>query len=411
MLSTGRGSRVTARVEPRLISLREAAGSTIESMPVETAAGLAARQIATVSPTPSGEWLVSNVSKVGVIRLGGVQVMIEPKVPLERLFYLLSRGRGWGSWFEESVSLGTIAELYPAIAEAFTGWAERALSTGVLRGYREMRSAEPAIRGKWLVSEQIRIRHGMPLPAELQYDEFTADIAENQLVRSAIRRVLAFLGLPDSLYARLKRIDRQLAGVSVLARGGRLPVVQFDRRNARYRPVVALAELILTNGSYDHRVASTAATGFLLDLPRVFEQFVEVEVTQAARPHGGEVVAQFESALDRDGYARIRPDLVWRSSGRVRAVFDAKYKAEKPAGFPNADVYQMLAYCIRHRLTTGHLIYAAGNEVPRSYVIEQAGVEIVCHSLALDSSPAEISRQIDEIVDMSSREAVLSEAP
>ena len=26
-------------------------------------------------------------------------------------------------------------------------------------------------------------------------------------------------------------------------------------------------------------------------------------------------------------------------------MIDAKYKAEKPAGYPNADLYQLLAYC------------------------------------------------------------------
>lgn len=366
---------------------------------MDAAAGLAARQIASVSPTPSGGWLVSNVSKVGVVRFGPTQIAIEPKVPLERLFYLLARGQGWGTWFEDSIALGAVSDLYPAISEAFAELTERALNSGVLRSYLEMRSAEPAIRGKWMISEQIRIRHGLPLPAEIQYDDFTSDVPENQLLRSAARRLLSEPGLPSAVRARLKRIDRNLADVSVLARGACLPIVHFDRRSIRYQPAVALAQLILTNGSLDHRVASTAATGFLIDLPQVFEKFVEVEVTRAARRFGGEVLAQHTTSLDRDGLAQIKPDLLWRRDGRERAVFDAKYKAEKPAGFPNADVYQMLAYCVRHELSSGHLIYAAGNEIPRRYLIEQAGVTIICHSLALDRSPAELTHQIDQIVD------------
>jgi len=39
-------------------------------------------------------------------------------------------------------------------------------------------------------------------------------------------------------------------------------------------------------------------------------------------------------------------------------VVDAKYKAEKPSGFPNAGVYQMLAYCLRLGLPEGHLVNA-----------------------------------------------------
>jgi 5-methylcytosine-specific restriction enzyme subunit McrC len=58
----------------------------------------------------------------------------------------------------------------------------------------------------------------------------------------------------------------------------------------------------------------------------------------------------------------------------------------------------MITYCARHRLTRGHLIYAAGNEVPRRIVVEEAGIEVVCHAVALDQGPAEISAQINSIV-------------
>ena len=390
----------------RAIDLREAAGETLVSMPMETASTIARLGIASLAPTASGEWRVTGVSKVGVVRLGHIEVRIEPKVPLNRLFYLLARGNEWGTWFQDNVHLDTIDDLYPAIADAFATLAERVLRAGVLRSYRQMRSAEPAIRGKWLVAEQIRTRYGMPLPAELEYDEFTIDIAENQMVRSAARRVVQFPGLPSDLRARLLRLDLQLGEVSVLARGRSLPSVHFDRRNERYRPALALAELILTNGSLDHRVGGTNATGFLIDLPRVFEKFVETEVTRAARPYKGTVLPQWGTPLDHDGQVHIKPDLVWHHDGRVRAVFDAKYKAEKPAGFPNADVYQMLAYCVRHELSTGHLIYAAGNDVPARYTITKAGIEIYCHSLALDRDPLDIASQVDEIVALSARESL-----
>jgi len=40
---------------------------------------------------------------------------------------------------------------------------------------------------------------------------------------------------------------------------------------------------------------------------------------------------------------------------RPGAVVDAKYKAERASGFPNADLYQMLAYCTALGLRDGHL--------------------------------------------------------
>jgi len=197
----------------------------------------------------------------------------------------------------------------------------------------------------------------------------------------------------------LLEADRLLGEAAVLIRGDLIPTVHFTRKNERLRAALGLARLILTGGSLDHRVGGSASTGFLLNLAAVFEGFVEHEVRRSATRLGGSVVGQYATGLDIAGSVQIRPDIVWKRDGRVIAVMDAKYKAEKPSGFPNADVYQMLAYCVRHELPTGHLIYAAGNEQPARYTIAQSGTTIICHALDLDRSATEISAQIDHIVD------------
>ena len=69
------------------------------------------------------------------------------------------------------------------------------------------------------------------------------------------------------------------------------------------------------------------------------------------------------------------------------AVVDAKYKAEKPSGFPQADLYQLLAYCTVLGLHVGHLVYARGNEDPRVHSVVGADVSIHCHTLDLAQSP------------------------
>lgn len=84
----------------------------------------------------------------------------------------------------------------------------------------------------------------------------------------------------------------------------------------------------------------------------------------------------------------VRPDFVWTDGGVPRIVVDAKYKAEKPSGFPQADLYQMLAYCTVLGLPVGHLVYAKGEEQARTHSVVGSPVRIVAHTLDLELDPA-----------------------
>ena len=77
-------------------------------------------------------------------------------------------------------------------------------------------------------------------------------------------------------------------------------------------------------------------------------------------------------------------------------MVDAKYKAERPDGFPNADLYQMLAYCTVRRLPEGHLVYAKGNEPVNRHTVRRSDLVIHCHALELALPPVKLLQQIDQ---------------
>ncbi|WP_434581828.1 hypothetical protein [Carbonactinospora thermoautotrophica] len=84
-------------------------------------------------------------------------------------------------------------------------------------------------------------------------------------------------------------------------------------------------------------------------------------------------------------------------AGHVVGVADAKYKAERPGGFPDADPYQALAYATALGLGEAHLVYAAGNEEPARHVVRNAGVRIVCHALDLAAEPDALLAQVERV--------------
>jgi 5-methylcytosine-specific restriction enzyme subunit McrC len=79
------------------------------------------------------------------------------------------------------------------------------------------------------------------------------------------------------------------------------------------------------------------------------------------------------------------------------AVVDAKYKAEKPSGFPDADLYQMLAYCTALALPAGYLVYAKGNEAGQTHAVKGAAVEIRARTLDLSRPPGELLAQVADL--------------
>jgi 5-methylcytosine-specific restriction enzyme subunit McrC len=89
--------------------------------------------------------------------------------------------------------------------------------------------------------------------------------------------------------------------------------------------------------------------------------------------------------------------IIWQINGSPAAVIDATYKAEKPSGYPNLDLHQLLAYCTVPGLRVGHLVYAADNESSARHVVRGAGTEIICHALDLGQPTGAFIGEIREV--------------
>lgn len=245
-------------------------------------------------------------------------------------------------------------------------------------------------------AEQIRRHFGRTPPVEIAYDAYTA---ENRILRAAVERLLRLPGVPGPVRRRLVHQRVRLADALPLVRGQELPRWQPSRLNSRYQPALRLAEAVLRGSSPEHRPAGSeplAVNGFLLDMNKLFEDFVTVALREALREHGLTARLQDPHHLDTAGLVRMRPDLVVRTGdGRTPiAVVDAKYKVEKADGLLNADLYQALAYATMLGLREAHLVYAAGRRPERFHEVrgtaagpEGRGVRLYQHSLDLSREP------------------------
>ena len=170
----------------------------------------------------------------------------------------------------------------------------------------------------------------------------------------------------------------------------------YTRLNSHYRPAVELARLIIDNSSLELQHGETTGGSFMLDMNLVFERFLTVALWEELGISGSEW-GRGHLHLDESNSIKLEPDLSWRSGGRYHFVGDAKYKRIKSDNSPNADIYQMLAYCIAADLPSGLLIYAASELDPterRRYQIRNAGKTIEVASINLEGQPEDILKEV-----------------
>lgn len=371
--------------------LREGAPARLVELRRPVADALAGAGVIQLALTDRpGWWEVSAGTQVGVLSVGGMQVVIQPKIDITRLVFLMGYARRPNFWRDDRVLLDEDVDLTEALANAFVRLARRALEQGLLKGYVTVDESAAVLRGRVREADQLRRRWGRSIPLEIRYDEFTVDIAENQILLAAVERLLRMPRVDVRHRAGLQRLRLQLADVTTPPRGGVRPAWVSSRLNTRYVPALELAELILNGRSFEQRVGDVILSGYLFNMATIFEDFVTAALREALKPYGGRSRLQYPTHLDEEGTVPIRPDFVWLDQGRPRIVADAKYKAEKPAGFPQADLYQLLAYCTALDLPVGHLVYAKGTEEARLHTVRHSGVKIVTHAVDLDQAPGEL---------------------
>ncbi|MEU7027721.1 restriction endonuclease [Streptomyces sp. NPDC046275] len=391
------------------IELVEHAPHTTHDLPAALGRALAASRIVDAAPDPyrPGGWRLRAGSKVGavVVRAPGetpLTLRITPKVPIARLFFLLGYALDPRIHRDGSVEVAAHTELVPFLAQTYERAQERALRQGVLQGYRHTEEASSVLRGRLREADQVRRHHGRLFPLEVAYDEYTTDIPENRLLRAATEQLLSLPRVPAGVRRALQHQRARLVDAAPLVRGTALPPWRPSRLNLRYQPALRLAETVLRRESPEHLPGHVTVDGFLLDMNKLFEDFVCVALREALTAYGGRCALQARGVyLDTGGTIRMRPDLLrYADDGRPLTVVDAKYKAQKPDGFPDADLYQMLAYCTALGLPEGHLIYARGGARHASHRVRNAGTVIHQHVLDLEQRPAELLGAVRDLARM-----------
>lgn len=358
----------SAATPPARVTVSEYDSATVECPPPSPDDWAAAKALAAAGDDGKlrVRWLIdgraeiSTSSWVGVARFSNLDIRVVPKLVGGELNLL--RMIAYASGVEVLRRLPNLRSMPPSgedllqlvcllLAEE-AGWI---LRQGLLRDYRIAEDALRVLRGRLRVREQYLRRFGQLNLLECRFDEYDADIPENQLPSAALGVARYLARGPDLSFeiGRLAALWSEACFPPVLDPQWYMDRISYGRRNRHYRTAHTLAALLLRNAGFTDAFHSRpgAVRTFLVDMNELFERFVEQLISDALQGTALRVSAQSQlRATIRDdctgrSYASVRPDLVITDmNSGTRVPVDVKYKRYDLKKVATADVYQSFLY-------------------------------------------------------------------
>lgn len=204
----------------------------------------------------------------------------------------------------------------------------------------------------------------------VEYDEFTANRAENRILKSALqylyKRTASFKNKSDiktllSAFADVAESHDYQADFSQI-----VP----DRKNADYQTALLWSRVFLTGRSFTSFSGSEVAFALLFPMETLFESYIAAQLWKLLR-HSDYILSVQDKTyhlFDAPKKFLMKPDIVIRNStsGQV-FVMDTKWKglsdAKSNYGISQTDMYQMSAYCQKYAAENVTLLYPLTEKV------------------------------------------------
>ena len=384
--------QVIAENHLKLIELDEYEEKLLPKVSKEVAAAINQTGFIAVEPTFGEDSIFRADSKIGIIRVGDIQIKVMPKFPVNNLFYLLGLHDGI-KFDSDTVNIAESRDITDLIFESFLRNATASTSRGLLTGYRRVEETSKVLHGRVLIGEQLKKRFGHMYPVEVAFDEFTENIPENIELNMAISKAMKFGNLSADQHRDFRHLSRKFSEIDTSSAELRWTK---NRHNIHYWNSLVLAELINSGKGFYEELGGVAVSGFTVDMYRVFEKFLLRELKQRIEKHGGVVETKYLH-LDEENRQRAQIDIMWRKDGKIKFIADAKYK--DPASNWESALYQVNTYATAFELDSIHLIYALPvDESPLR--LKGNGTLVYRHGIDLSLDIKEIRKGIDELAEL-----------
>lgn len=334
-----------------------------------------------LAPTPRRHvWDVTPAGVAGVVVTPRRRIVITPKIPL-RNFLCLHDAEGAADLVSPENEPGVIDPLAERLAALMRARAD----AGLHRDYRDAAHEGPYLVGQLDVAAQLRQPVARKDQLHSRHDEFTVDLACNQVPRTLAAALARSPLVSDHVRAALTAALVGWGDVSEVALTAPvLAELRSPRLPGSYRALADLCLLLADAVVPSTDSGVTSAPAILVSMERWFEQYLTKTIVDAFADSPAKVHVQ-QTRVVGEPDVSVRPDVTLTCQAGPRVVVDAKWKRLAESGPESADLYQALSYALLLGAECAVLVYP-GRKVNQELTFPHTPLRVLLRTLDVAGS-------------------------
>ena len=302
------------------------------------------------------------INFVGIINTGNIILEILPKISLNEneaedrkvLMFMLSKCRKLKIDVKDMINSNIIKQpLINILAKIYTVKLKKEFQKGMYYEYRSEEELLNKIKGKIMITENVRKNPFDKTKVYCRYDEFTSNNMLNAILKRAAC-VLYDCVNDDYIKGELKIIRNMMRETDdIYISNYILNNCNLDRKSERFAEVLAIARLILTNSSMDKSSGNETGFAILFEMNYLYEEYIGILIKEIIDDERISISTQEKqkhllyNIKKNKNEISLKPDIVVYDESSAKMIIDTKWKAaviNDRETYKQSDIYQMYAY-------------------------------------------------------------------
>ncbi len=344
-----------------------------------------------VDPFQEGLLQFKAYSHIGVAQFTNFSISITPKFSeigklIELIDYVYDLDL---EIFPESESKfeGERHMISEIIITTFVKKCQKLIRQGLFKSYNNHEDDLPFLRGKLLVSQQIRNQANTKLQFSCKYDEFEYNNLDNQIILYCLRRIY-YLTINEKRKKEIRILIQEFSDLvdDIGISSDDFAKINYNQMNSHYKKIHELCRLIIGNIQITnfYKQKLRFINSFFIDMNIVFEKFIFKLFAEFYPLHAKDQESDIAWKTENEGKTiqSITDILIFeKDQNTVHTIIDTKYKTD----LTNADRYQLEHYIHDHKKTEAYVILPEFKDAKyNSYIATRQDIQIKVRHVNID---------------------------